>query len=50
MPTPLTSVIRAASPEIDQRKSVSEGSWNTSALIAPPRPAVPADSMNAATL
>ena len=38
VPSPPTSVIRMTSPDIGQWTSVSEASWNTSALVAPATP------------
>ena len=44
VPMPPSSVISTTSPEVVQSTSVSEASWNTSALVAPARPASVADS------
>ena len=50
VPRPPTSVISTTSPDIGQWTSVSEASWNTSALVAPARPASVADSTKASSL
>ncbi|GJD59751.1 hypothetical protein MTDSW087_05909 [Methylobacterium dankookense] len=50
VPMPPTSVISTTSPDIDQCTSVSEASWNTSALVAPASPASVAESTNTASL
>ena len=50
VPSRPTSVISTTSPDIVQCTSVSEASWNTSALVAPASPASAADSTKASSL
>ena len=50
VPRPPTSVISTTSPEVDQCTSVRVASWNTSAFVAPARPASAADSTKASSL
>jgi len=44
VPRPPSSVINTTSPDMVQCTSVSEASWNTSALVAPASPASVAES------
>ena len=50
VPMPPSSVISTTSPDIVQCTSVSDASWNTSALTAPARPDKDAEMMNASRL
>lgn len=50
VPMPPTSAVRTTSPDIRQVTSVSDASWNISALVAPATPARVTGSTNAGSL